>query len=728
MIDRLASCAACAALAGALAAAAEVPPVPEDLSQPATQAYVRVQGEKARAALDAIPGRAALAARLEALAQSATDVRDIRLAAGRVFYLKLGPAQSAYVLCMREGLGGAERVLVDPARIAGREETSLEWYAPSPDARMVAYGLARGRDDDGMLRVLSVDQKRDLALEIPRTRFNRDLAWNPDSRSFYYARIPENGNAGRRANIRIYRHVIGRDSARDEVVFAPGVGGARDVPELVRPSLRIPLDSRVAYAIVAEPGRREISVHVTDLKALAAATPHWRKIAGPADGVLAIEAWRDDLYVLTHRGAPHHKVVRTSARAPDIARARVVVPQGDSIIEGIGLAADALYLRTMVGGIDRFERVQLGLLGARAPQFLRTEFDTSITELVTQPRRRGALIRLEGWIEPPAVADVDAQTGDLKRLALAAGASPDFSSMYEVRLYAQSADGARIPVTLIYPRTTQLNGTNPTVLVAHGAFGVSLGPAFDPMQLAWLERGGVIAIAHVRGGGEYGEAWHDNGSGASKANAIHDVIAVAQFLATYGFTSPKRLAFAASGAGAIAAGGAIARRPDLAAAIVLRAPLADLTSLDRTVGGEALTAEFGSDLAAVSLDDNIKEGTAYPAALVTTRGDDDGVPPWQSVRLAAKLQAATSSGKPVLLRVDADTAATREAGAQDLADFYSFLLWQLGDAAFQPKPPPPPPPLPTPPPPPPAAPPAPATQPKPEPEPEPEPEQPAPAR
>ena len=694
MIARAAALAAC--FAAALAAAQGIPPAPEDLSRPATQAYVRDQAAKTRAALDAIPGRTALAKRLLGLAELASDVRDVRLAAARVFYLKLVPAREGYVLCMREGLAGAERVILDPARIAGREGTTLEWYAPSPDGRLVAYGLVRGQDDDGVLRLLSVDQRRDLPLEIPRTRFNRDLAWNPDSRSFYYARVPEAEPAARRGSIRLYRHVVGRDSARDEVVLAPGVGGARGVPELVRPSLRLPPESRFAYAVVAEPGRREIAVHVTELKALAAGTPRWRKVADPGDGVLAIEAWKDDLYLLTRRDAPRHRVLRVSAAAPDLRRARVVVPQGDSIIEGMGLAADALYLRTMVGGIDRLERAQLGLLGPHAPEFIRTEFDTSITELVTQPRRRGALIRMEGWVESPVVAEIDARTGDLKRLPLAAASGVDFSAMYEVRLYAQSADGARIPVTLVYPKTTQLNRDNPTVLIAHGAFGVSLGPAFDPMQLAWLERGGVIAIAHARGGGEFGEIWHDTGSGASKINAIRDVAAVAQFLVSYGFTNPKRLALAASGAGAVAVGGAVARKPDLAAAVVMRAPLADLTSLDRAIAGEALVAEFGPDLAAVSLDDAIKDATPYPAMLITTRGDEDGAPPWQAVKLAARVQAATSSAKPVLLRSDEDAPPTREAAANDLADLYAFLLWQLGDAAFQPKPPPPPPPPPPP--------------------------------
>src|SRR5205814_5883818 len=166
-----------------------------------------------------------------------------------------------------------------------------------------------------VLKVLATDRRTDLPVEIERTRFNAQLAWHPDGRSFYYARSPEGGEGARRhANIRIYRHLLGRDTARDEVVFAPGVGGARDVPGFVFPSLVVPLESHFAYAIAREGVRREIAVHVAEQKDLAAGRPRWRKIIGEEDDVIASEAWRDELLVLSRRGGPRHRVLRLAAK------------------------------------------------------------------------------------------------------------------------------------------------------------------------------------------------------------------------------------------------------------------------------------------------------------------------------------------------------------------------------------------------------------------------------
>src|SRR6185369_10750231 len=259
--------------------------------------------------------------------------------------------------------------------------------------------------------------KRDLAEEINRTRFNSDLVWNPDGRSFYYSRVPEgNQGAKRYANIRIYRHELGRDSIRDEIVFAPGVGGARDVPEFVNPSIHLPSDSRYAYAIVREGVRRDIAVHVTDQSDLAKGRPRWRKIIGYEDGVIAVEGWKDDLFILTHKGAPNLHVVRMKA-SETIKSARGVVPEGDAAIQEMGLARDAIYLRTTVGGVDRLEKTPLGLFGTRTRQFIRLPFDNAISELVTDPRTNGAIVRLQGWIEPPAILQVDVR-GELRQTGL----------------------------------------------------------------------------------------------------------------------------------------------------------------------------------------------------------------------------------------------------------------------------------------------------------------------
>jgi prolyl oligopeptidase len=664
----------------------------ESRGDPRAQQFFSDQAASTERELAALPGRARLLERVRALSEGTHEVGAIALAGGRVFYLRQAPGPRQPALCMRTGTGGAERVLVDPTRFdRDGAKASIDWFVPSPDGRHVAYGISLGGSENSVLRVAQADGGASLAFEIDRARFNAELAWHPDGRSFYYARIAAPVAGTHAAGIRLYRHALGRDTAQDELVFAPGVGGARDVPEFAVPSLHVPADSRYAWAVVREGERPEIAVHVTEQRDLAAGKPRWRKVAGTEDEVLAIVGWKDDLYALSKKNAPKHQVLRASAGAATLQGARVALPEGDVVLRQMGLARDALYLNTMEGGVDRLEKVPIGLLGRlKKAEFLRLPFDNSITQLVTHPTVPGALLRLQGWIDPPRIMQVDAKSGDSHDTRMQPPGAPDFSQMDEVRLYAPGHDGTRIPVTLVYGKSTRLTGDNPTILTGYGAFGATQSPRFDPALLTWLERGGVYAIAHVRGGGEYGDAWHRAGRGASKANTIADFISVADFLVRYGFTNPRRCAIHGRGAGAVAAAGAMARRPDLCAAAVLQAPLADLPGAGRTPAGAALASEFPAATlrvpSALSAYHELKDATPYPAVLVTTGLNDARVEPWQAAKLAARLQAASSSGKPVLLRVDPASGhapASRQLREEAIADVFSFVLWQTGDPAFQ---------------------------------------------
>jgi prolyl oligopeptidase len=672
----------------------------EDARDPRTVAFYAEQGAAARGKLDAIPGRAELLARIRALSQSGVTISSLALTpSGRLFYLRQDPRRAHPTLCVRESLNSPERELLDPARFDRGDATArIEWHSPAPDGRHVAYGIAVGEGGDAVLRVLAVDSRQDLPGEIDRARFNESLAWHPDAHSFYYARYPE-GNPKERlyARQRIYRHVLGREAARDEIVFAPGVGGARDVPDELRAWLHVPSESSYAYAIAREGVARELAVHVTDQKSLAAGRPQWRKLAGVEDEVLAVTGWHDELYLLSRRNAPRHRVLRMKGSAA-LSSARVVVKETDVVIDAMALAQDALYLRMMLGGVDRLERVALGLLGgAKAPEFVRVPFDNAIAEMVGHPRTPGVLLRLQGWIEAPAVVQVEARTGNIRDTRVQPRWPLDFSAIDEVRLYATGPDGTRIPVTLLYRKSTRLTGDNPTLLVADGVYGEPVRPRFDAARLAWLERGGVFAIAHVRGGGEYGSAWHLAGRGAAKANGVQDFIAVAEFLVRYGFTAPARLAASGSGAGAIPAAVAAARRPELFGVLVVRTPLADLLRYERMADGAAQVPELGSAaspagaerLRAVSAYHFVKAGVAYPAALVTA-APDPHVESWQAAKLAASLAQANEGLRPVLLKID-DGARPRHD--ENLADTYAFLLAQMGDPAFAPPAPPPPEPM-----------------------------------
>jgi len=496
--------------------------------------------------------------------------------------------------------------------------------------------------------------------------------------------------------MRVYRHVVGRPAAQDEIVFASGVAGARDVPPHVYPYLVVPEESTHAYAVARHGMRREMAIYVTGMVDLARGSPRWTKVTDVADGVTGLQAWKDDLYLLTYKGAARGRVLGLKAGRPDLSRARVVVPEGDAVIKDIGLAADALYLRGTVGGLERLERLNLGPGASRTPEFVKTAFDVAISQLITHPRRPGAVLRTQGFVEAPAVTTVEAKTGNLANTGLQPPPRADFSAIDEVRLYAPSFDGTKVPVTLLYRKSTMLTADNPTLLIGFGAYGRSQVPVFDATRLAWLERGGIIAYAHVRGGGEYGEDWHRAARLATKEVTVRDFIACAEFLIRFGFTSPQRLAIEGARAGGIPVAGAMVRRPELFAAVIPRLATLDLLRNEYAPAGPVDIPEFGSvatregfeALRAISAYHQVEDGINYPAVLLTAAMQDARSGAWQAGKMAARLQAASASGKPVLLRVDwgggHGESATRERRDEESADIYAFLLRQFGrDEAAQ---------------------------------------------
>lgn len=670
----------------------------EDLDSPDTQAFFRAEADYARAQLDRIPGRDRLLERIRSLSEFQVTVLTVAVSGSRVFYLKLVPGLAGPTLFMRDGFAGAEKKLVDPDRFSeGPRKGAIDWFVPSPDGRHVAYGTSTSGTEASVLRVLDVASGKDLPVAIDRARFNNRLSWTPDSRSFFYARLADGQEAKKRyANIRVYRHLLGREASRDEIVFAPGVGGARDVPEVSFPYITVPVDSHFAYAVVREGARRELAVHATELKELEAGTPRWRKLVAFEDDVIAVEPWKDELLLLSHQGADRHKVLRIPASGGSVAKAKVAVPEGDAVIQGMAMAQDALYIRSNVGGVDRLEKLPVGFLGLKKPEFVKTPFDTHIAQIIASPRQPGALLKLQGWIEPPAIVHVDAKTADLLDTKLQPKPTADFDAMDEVRLYATAADGTKIPVTLVYLKTTTLNGLNPLILSAYGSYGTQVIPMYDPARLAWLERGGILAVAHVRGGGEYGEGWHRAGRLAAKRNTVQDLVTVAEFISNYGFTSAKRLAIEGSGAGGIPVGGALVRRPELFAAVVPRVPMMDMLRFDVSPAGRTDIPEFGSIASKAGFDalreispyHQVKDGTAYPAVLFSAGMNDARIDPWHAGKMAARLQAANPNGKPVLLRVDYEAGhgpgTNRRRREEEVADVYAFLLWQFGIPEFQP--------------------------------------------
>ncbi len=372
----------------------------------------------------------------------------------------------------------------------------------------------------------------------------------------------------------------------------------------------------------------------------------------------------------------------------------MVVPASEAVIRDLDIAADALYLNVFDGGINRVLRVPFG---ARPHAEYLTAFSTSQTFAATEATVDGALVGLVTPTSQSVVYAYDPRTRGLVDAKLQPEGPNDHPSNIEsVEVKVRSYDGTMVPLTIVYPKGLERDGSHPTLLTGYGAYGTSSTVGYSPTQLAEYELGVVRATCHVRGGGEYGEEWHLAGKEATKPNTWRDFIACAEYLIAQGYTSPAHLAGFGGSAGGILIGRAIEERPDLFAAAMAGVPLADLVRNETTANGGPNIPEFGSTkteagfraLYAMSPFANVADGVKYPAVLVTTGINDPRVDPWEPAKFAARLQAATTSGKPVLLRVDYSAghgvASSHEQGLELEVDSWSFVLWQTGHPAFQP--------------------------------------------
>ncbi len=675
----------------------------EDLKNPEVAAFMKAQSDYTQSVLERIPGRSALLKRITALSEAEVSISSVQIAAEKIFYLKLGKKDATRKLYVREGFSGAERLLIDPLKVAANgEKFSIDYFRASPNGMHVAYGISAGGNEESVLRVLETVKGKDLGVAIAGARYGDALSWFPDSKAFFYNKLPqiEGGELGY-VNSIAYRYVLGKDAKHDEPLFGRGIGHVKDLDEIDIPSIVAPPGSGMALAIVRHGDLKDLALYIAPVTALNGAATPWKQIIDRSHQVTDFEVHGNELYLLTHKNAPRYKVLRLNLARADMAHAVTVVPQGDNVVTQIAIAADALYIKQLNGGLDVLQRLNFSnsVFSGGKLEYLRLPFDAAVRALITDPKKPGALLRLESWTDAPKYAALEERSGNIKDTGLLPKAAVDFSEIDELRLFATAKDGVKIPVSMIYRKGTLLSGANPTLLSGYGAYGITLSPSFQATRMAWLEHGGIFAICHARGGGEYGEDWHNAGRMANKTNTINDFIACGEFLIEKGFTSPKRLAATGGSAGGITVGNALTRRPDLFAAVAPRVGVLDMLRMEHTANGKPNIVEFGSTrtregfkwLYDTSAYHQIKDHTAYPGVMITTGANDARVEPWNSLKFAARLQRATASAsdkKPVLLRVDYGSGHSsgndRHSANEELADIYAFLLWQFGVPGFLP--------------------------------------------
>ncbi len=528
---------------------------------------------------------------------------------------------------------------------------------------------------------------------------NGVAAWLPDGSGFFLTREREGttpDSTDRDLDMVAWLHRLGTDPSRDIRIAArgldPAVGLERiDIPTVVT----APGSDQVLLSAFGGGGsRRENPIWTTDLADAIKGRPRWRGVCALEDKITNAVLSGRELYLVSEKTTPLGSVLRVDAAAPDLANARVVVPEGRQSIQAIVAARDAVYLQLMDGGPNRLRRL--------APDGRVTDipmpFDAGVARegLFASADADGIDVRIAGWVQPSAIWHYGPGASGLTDTGLSPRPAIDLSPYLTTRIFATAKDGTRVPVSIVARRDTPQDGSAPLWMTAYGSYQFSTAPSFTPGFIAFLDAGGVMATAHVRGGGEYGRPWWQAGKGPTKPNTWRDAIACAEALCAAKWTLPGRLTLMGTSAGGIMVGRAITERPDLFAGAVDNVGVVNVTRSEAERNGPPNYPEFGfpdreadfKALAEMDAYQHVRDGVAYPAVLIVAGMSDPRVAPWHGGKFAARLQAANASGKPVLLRVDFDAGhgigSTRRQRDELLADIFAFTLWRAGKARYQP--------------------------------------------
>jgi prolyl oligopeptidase len=665
----------------------------ENWDDPEVKQWSAAQNARSREYLDHLPARPAIQQMLKkALSASSAAYFDLQFRGGTLFAMKYQPPQQQPMLVAlpsaEDPAGG--KVIFDPNASSAKGSIAVDFYVPSLEGKFVAAALSENGSEDSSAHVFEVATGKELSDVVPRVNFataGGSLEWTADSSGFYYTRYPQgNERPPEDANFyqQVYFHRLGTDTKLDAYVTG------KDFPRIAEIQLHASDDGQWLVAAVANGDGGEFAHYVMD------AAGRWTQVTHFADGIVAVKSGPDAaLYLLSRKDAPRGQILRLPLAHLDLADAKVIVPQTSgstadesarASIEDFAPAPGHLYVADVLGGPSRIRVFNLQghpLPGPPLPP-------VSAVRQIVPTRGGNVLFNASSYLEPSAWYRFDAAAGKAIRTALFRTSPIHFDDCEVVREFATSKDGTRVPVNVIRRHGTRLDGGNPTLLEGYGGYGVSMKPFFlGAFTRAWLDQGGVYVVANLRGGAEYGEEWHQAGRLTRKQNVFDDFIACAQRLIERKYSSPAHLAIIGGSNGGLLMGAAFTQRPDLFRTVVSYVGIYDMLRVELDPNGAFNVTEFGTAkdpdqfkaLYAYSPYHHVKDGTAYPAILFPTGENDHRVNPMESRKMTARLQAATSSGHPILLRTSANAGhgigtAVDEQVEED-ADVLSFLFAEL---------------------------------------------------
>jgi len=629
----------------------------ERSNDPLVAKWVKGQNAYTRAWLDRHPERKAVLDRIVALTHSdSPDYYGGNFQAGSYFFMKDQPPKQQPSLVMLTSVMDlkTERPIVDPNVIDRSGKTTIDFYSPSLDGKYVAVSLSKNGTEDGTLHLYETATGRQLDDAIAGVNGGTaggSAAWNADASGIYYTRYPHVGE--RPAHdlpfyLQIYFHKMGTPVGADTYVLG------REFPKIAEIKLSISPDGQFTLADVSNGDGGEHAYWVL------APGGHWTQVTRFEDNVINAEFGMDHaLYLLSRDGAPKRKLLRLPlTAAPRLSDAQVVVPESENVIESYTPTASRLYVTEMVGGptqvhVYDLTGKSLGVVAMPEIALMGQSVATTGDEV---------LIRSQSYTHPPAYYRLGAGDTALQPTVLAQTSPADFSDCEVRRVFATATDGTKLPINIIMRKGVPLDGQAPTILYGYGSYGLSEQPYFQPSIKAWIEQGGIYADASIRGGGEYGEAWHQAARLGTKKVSMDDFAACAKYLVEAGYTKKERLAIEGGSAGGLLVYGTFVHYPDAMQAAVAHVGYGDVLRTELSPNGEFNTTEFGTvkdstqfrGMVAYSPYHHVKDGTTYPSVLALTGVNDPRVSSWESYKMVARLQA---SGSPntVLLRVSYDS-------------------------------------------------------------------------
>lgn len=657
----------------------------EDTSSPERQKWLDAQNKIARSYLDAVPGRTALAQRFGQLLHIDTISAPSR-AGDRYFYMKRKAREEKSVLYWRSATDpkGPEQVLIDPNQFIGKDNASLGALATSLDGKLLAYTLKPNNADEATLYVMNVDNGTNLPGEKIDGAKYAGPSWLPDSSGFVYTYLPpaDPAHPENRPGLAVVKyHKLGTDPAKDPVIHAK----TGDPTKFI--GAYISRDGKYAFFEQENGGNRN-DVYYQPLKGQPTAdmATSWEPIVVGRDFSYAFEPWKGDGYILTNEDAPHYRVFKVSLADPRRSKWKEIIPESKTYVLG---GADIVGNRLVLNGLENVtSRIEIHDLDGKFIRQLQLP-DLGTAGAGGDPDYEDLFYDFDNFTQPPEIFRASV-ANDSTTLWAKIEFPVDPSPFVVEQKFFHSKDGVRVPMFIVHRKDILLDGSTPFLIYGYGGFEISQLPAFWAGAYPWLEAGGGFALVNLRGGGEFGEQWHKDGMLLKKQNVFNDCIAAAEYLINEGYTSPAHLALRGGSNGGLLVGAVLTQRPELFRAIVCEAPLLDMIRYPLFGSGKTWIPEYGSPddedqfkaLYAYSPYHHVKPGTAYPSVLFCTPQNDDRVAPMHALKMAAVLQAATSSSHPILLRVE--TQSGHGGGDQVSktiqygADIWGFLIHELG--------------------------------------------------